>query len=150
MHRTDERRQRAYVRRRVSTCQSAQTPPSARLVAKNLGTDLQTPSRVGPRTFYASTQTPPNAPGSAEFRLKSKKMRKTRRLAAFGRGRFEPPDPSIHARRPIGTADKKRPISSLWRDDSALLAGRQFPNRDSASRDRRHRSGGSVRPRQGG
>ena len=48
-------------------------PASELLVAQNLGTDLQTPSRVGPRTFCASTQTPPNGLGSEELRLNRKK-----------------------------------------------------------------------------
>src|ERR1700740_615239 len=113
---------------------SAQRPPSARLVAENLGTDLQTPPRGGPRTFYASTQTPPNAPSSEEFRLKSKKVRKARWLGAFGRGRgrCKPPDPSGqpgHTRAADGAVHKKGPIFRLWRVIPRCSRGRQFPNR---------------------
>jgi hypothetical protein len=67
----------ASIRRKLSWFQRTQAPPSARLVAKNLGTDLQTPSRVGPRTFYASTQTPPNALCSGEFRVQPQEMGKS-------------------------------------------------------------------------
>src|SRR6202007_1273555 len=73
---------------------SAQRPPSARLVAKNLGADLQTPSRVGPRTFCASTQTPPNAPSSEEFPLKSKKCENPIGHLRLAGGRCERPEPS--------------------------------------------------------
>jgi hypothetical protein len=61
----------------MSQGQSAHVPPSARLVAKNLGTDVQTPSRVGPRTFYACTQTQSNALGSEELRAQAQKIRKS-------------------------------------------------------------------------
>src|SRR5215472_6232264 len=77
MRRRPVHRQRAWQRARVGCWQSARMASSELLVADNLGTDLQTPSRVGPRTFCASTQTPPKALGSEEFRLNGKKMPKT-------------------------------------------------------------------------